>query len=115
MWGDLMARQDWKAGNMLYPLPAVMISCKRPNEKPNIMTVAWVGTINSDPPMVSVSIRPERYSHDIIAETNEFVINITTEELAKATDYCGVKSGRRSVDAHHEGRGALLVSTQGMG
>lgn len=88
-----MARQDWKPGNMLYPLPAVMISCKRPNDKPNIITVAWVGTINSNPPMVSVSIKPERYSHDIIEETREFVINLTTEELAKATDYCGVKSG----------------------
>ena len=85
-------RQHWRAGNMLYPLPAVMISCARAGEKPNIITAAWVGTICSDPAMVSVSIRPERYSYDIIRETGEFVINLTTEELAYATDYCGVRS-----------------------
>ncbi len=89
-----MKRQYWKPGNMLYPVPAVMVSCQREGEKPNIITVAWVGTVNSDPPMVSVSIRPERYSYDIIHETKEFVINLTTEELVKATDYCGVRSGR---------------------
>ena len=71
-------RQHWRAGNMLYPLPAVMISCARAGEKPNIITAAWVGTICSDPAMVSVSIRPERYSYDIIRETGEFVINLTT-------------------------------------
>ena len=79
---------------MLYPLPAVMLSCGRPGEKPNIITVAWAGTICSDPAMVSVSIRPERYSYDIIKETKEFVINLTTKDLVYATDYCGVKSGR---------------------
>lgn len=87
-------REFWKAGNMLYPVPAVMISCKRPNEKPNIITVAWTGTICSDPAMVSVSIRKERYSYDIIKETGEFVINLTTNDLTFATDFCGVKSGR---------------------
>ena len=89
-----MARQSWKPGNMLYPLPAVMVSCQREGEKPNIITLAWVGTVCSDPAMVSVSIRPERYSYDIIRETGEFVINLTTEDLLYATDYCGVKSGR---------------------
>lgn len=96
-----MSRQFWKPGNMLYPLPAVMVSCQRPGEKPNIITLAWVGTVNSDPPMVSISVRPERYSYDIIRETGEFVINLTTESLVKATDYCGVRSGR-DVDKYKE-------------
>lgn len=89
-----MSREVWKAGNMLYPLPAVMVSCQRPEEKPNIITVAWTGTICSSPAMVSISVRPERYSYDIIRETGEFVINLTTEKLARATDFCGVRSGR---------------------
>lgn len=89
-----MKKQQWKPGNMLYPLPAVMVSCAREGEKPNIITLAWVGTVCSDPAMVSISVRPERYSYDIIRETGEFVINLTTQELAYATDYCGVKSGR---------------------
>ena len=89
-----MARQNWQAGNMLYPLPAVMVSCQRPEEKPNIITVAWTGTICSTPAMVSISVRPERYSYDIIKETGEFVINLTTEKLTYATDFCGVRSGR---------------------
>lgn len=79
---------------MLYPLPAVMVSCARPEEKPNIITVAWAGTICSAPAMVSISVRPERYSYNIIKETGEFVINLTTERLARATDFCGVRSGR---------------------
>lgn len=87
-------REMWRPGNMLYPLPAVMVSCKRPDEKPNIITVAWAGTICSSPAMVSISVRPERYSYDIIRETGEFVINLTTEKLTYATDYCGVRSGR---------------------
>ncbi len=91
---ELEGKQIWRPGNMLYPLPAVMLSCGRPGEKPNIITVAWAGTICSDPAMVSVSIRPERYSYDIIKETKEFVINLTTKDLVYATDYCGVKSGR---------------------
>lgn len=87
-------KQIWKPGNMLYPLPAVMVSCQRPGEKPNIITVAWTGTVCSDPVMASISVRKERYSYDIIKETGEFVINLTTEELTRATDYCGVRSGR---------------------
>ena len=89
-----MGREVWRAGNMLYPLPAVMVSCGRPSEKPNIITVAWAGTICSSPAMISISVRPERYSYDIIRETGEFVVNLTTDKLARATDYCGVRSGR---------------------
>ena len=89
-----MSKQMWKPGNMLYPVPAVMVSCKKGDERPNIITVAWAGTICSDPAMVSISVRPERYSYDIISETGEFVINLVTEELVKACDWCGVKSGR---------------------
>ena len=89
-----MSKQNWKPGNMLYPVPAVMVSCQRPGEKANIVTVAWAGTICSDPAMVSISVRPERYSHDIIEETGEFVINLVTTELTRKCDWCGVKSGR---------------------
>ena len=89
-----MARQYWRPSNMLYPLPAVMVSCADEEGRSNIMTAAWTGTICSDPVMVSVSIRPERYSHDIIARTGEFVINLTTEQLTYAADFCGVRSGR---------------------
>ena len=96
-----MDKQEWKPGNMLYPVPVVMVSCGREGEKPNIVTVAWTGTICSDPAMVSISVRPERYSYDMIKETGEFVINLTTRELTRATDWCGVKSGR-DVDKFHE-------------
>nr|WP_167957322.1 flavin reductase family protein [Anaerosporobacter faecicola] len=96
-----MNKEVWKAGNMLYPLPVVMVSCKREGEKPNIITVAWAGTVCTNPPMVSISVRPERYSYDILAETKEFVINLTTRDLARATDYCGVRSGR-DVDKYKE-------------
>ena len=89
-----MSKQSWKPGNMLYPLPAVLVTVADRGGKPNIFTVAWTGTVCSDPPMVSVSVRPERYSHGMIEETGEFVINLTTRKLARAADYCGVKSGR---------------------
>ena len=89
-----MSKQSWKPGNMLYPVPAVMVSCQKPGEKANIVTVAWAGTICSDPAMVSISVRPERYSHDIIKESGEFVINLVSTELTRACDWCGVKSGR---------------------
>jgi flavin reductase (DIM6/NTAB) family NADH-FMN oxidoreductase RutF len=91
---EVMERQTWKPGNMLYPLPAVLVSVADRNGAQNLFTVAWTGTICSDPPMVSISVRPERYSYHMIEETGEFVINLTTENLAYATDYCGVKSGR---------------------
>ena len=89
-----MAKLSWKPGNMLYPVPAVMVSCKREGEKPNIITVAWAGTVNTNPPMVSISVRPERYSYNIIKETGEFVINLVNKELVYATDFCGVRSGK---------------------
>ena len=89
-----MGKQSWKPGNMLYPLPVVLVSAADEEGNTNVLTVAWAGSVCSDPPMVSVSIRPERYSYRMIKETGEFVINLTTEELAYATDYCGVVSGR---------------------
>lgn len=89
-----MAKQQWKPGNMVYPLPAVMVSCAGKDGRPNVMTAAWTGTICSDPAMVYVSVRKERFSHHMLMETKEYVINLTTEALAKATDYVGVKSGR---------------------
>ena len=89
-----MSKQSWKPGNMLYPLPVVMVSAADKEGRDDIITVAWAGTVCTNPPMVSISIRPERYSYHMIRETGEFVINLTTEELAFATDYCEVKSGR---------------------
>lgn len=89
-----MSKQSWKPGNMLYPLPVVMVSVADQDGNANIITVAWAGTICTNPPMVSISVRPERHSYDIIKQTGEFVINLTTEDLAFATDYCGVRSGR---------------------
>ena len=89
-----MGKQSWKPGNMLYPLPVVMVSVADADGNTNIITVAWAGTICTNPPMVSISVRPERYSYEMIKQTGEFVINLTTKDLAFATDYCGVKSGR---------------------
>lgn len=88
-----MGKVTWKAGTFEYPIPAAMISCGT-MEKSNIITVAWTGVINTNPAMVYISVRPERYSHELIEKTKEFVINLTTENLAYATDWCGVKSGR---------------------
>lgn len=96
-----MGKQSWKPGNMLYPVPAVMVSCKRKEEKPNIITVAWAGTVCSAPAMLSISVRRERYSYDIIKETKEFAVNLVTKKLVYAADYCGVKSGR-DVDKFRE-------------
>lgn len=89
-----MAKITWKPGNMLYPLPVVMVSCAEKSGKDNILTIAWTGTTCSNPPMLSISVRPERYSYHMIEETGEFVVNLTTEKLVRATDYCGVKSGK---------------------
>lgn len=88
-------KQDWKPGTMIYPLPAAMISCGSEPSEYNIFTASWVGTICTNPPMCYVSIRPERHSYEIIKKNMEFVINITTEELAYATDWCGVRSGKK--------------------
>lgn len=89
-----MGKQTFKPGNMLYPLPAVMVSCQGNDEKPNIITVAWAGTVCTNPPMLSISVRPERYSYHLIEESGEFVVNLTTQNLVRATDFCGVRSGR---------------------
>lgn len=87
-----MSKVTWKPGTFLYPLPVVMVSCGT-MEKSNIITVAWTGIINTDPAMVYISVRPSRYSYNIIKESGEFVINLTNEKLTYATDWCGVKSG----------------------
>ena len=84
-------KQVWKPGNMLYPVPAVMVSCAKQGQKPNIITVAWAGTICSDPVMLSISVRKERFSHEIISDTGEFVVNLTTKDLCRAADFCGVR------------------------
>jgi flavin reductase (DIM6/NTAB) family NADH-FMN oxidoreductase RutF len=89
-----MAKIQWKPGNMVYPLPAVMVSCADKAGNSNIITVAWTGTVCTNPPMAYISVRPERHSYQMIRETGEFVINLTTTELAFATDFCGVRSGR---------------------
>ncbi|MCM1180602.1 MAG: flavin reductase family protein [Clostridium sp.] len=89
-----MAKQSWKPGNMLYPVPAVLISCRDKNGNDNVLTVAWAGTICSDPAMLSISVRKERYSYKMIKESGVFVVNLTTKALVEATDYCGVRSGR---------------------
>lgn len=96
-----MAKQAWKPGNMLYPLPAVLVTAADKDGKDNVFTVAWAGTICTNPPMVSISVRPERYSYHMIKETGEFVINLTTEDMVYAVDYCGVRSGR-DVDKFQE-------------
>lgn len=97
-----MAKIQWKSGTFIYPIPAVMVSCGT-MEKSNIITVAWTGILNTNPATCYISIRPERYSHKLIKENGEFVINLTTEQLAYATDWCGVKSGK-NVDKFKEMR-----------
>ena len=106
-----MGKQYLKPGNMLYPVPVVMVSCQREGEKPNIITAAWCVTTSSTPAMLYVSIRPERYSHGIISETKEFVVNLVNRDLVFATDYCGVKSGR-DVDKYKEMNLTPLPSKQ---
>ena len=89
-----MGKQTWKPGNMVYPLPAVMVSCADKEGHNNIITVAWTGTVCTNPAMAYISVRPERHSYKMIRESGEFVINLTTEKLVYATDWCGVRSGR---------------------
>ena len=89
-----MAKQVWKGGNMLYPLPAVMVSCANAEGERDIVTVAWAGTVCTNPPMLSISLRPERHSYHIILESGEFVVNLVTSRLQRACDWCGVRSGR---------------------
>lgn len=89
-----MKKQQWKPGTLIYPLPAVLISCGETEEEYNMLTVAWVGTICTNPAMCYISVRPERHSYDIIKRTKSFVINLTNEDMARATDWCGVRSGK---------------------
>lgn len=90
-----MAKISWKPGNMIYPLPAVIVTCGSNESEYNAITVAWTGTICTNPPMTYISVRPERHSYDIIRRNGSFIINLTTEEMVKATDYIGVRSGAK--------------------
>ncbi len=90
-----MAKLLWKPGTMIYPLPAVMVSCGSSPEEYNIITISWTGTICTDPPMCYISVRPTRHSYEIIKRNGAYVINLTTKNLAYATDWCGVKSGKK--------------------
>ena len=87
-------RAQWKPGNMIYPVPAVLVTVADCEGNSNIITIAWTGTICTNPPMAYISVRPERYSYHMLRESGEFVINLATESMAYATDYCGVRSGR---------------------
>ncbi|MCR4427152.1 MAG: flavin reductase family protein [Firmicutes bacterium] len=91
---DRVPKLRWNPGTVLCPCPVVMVTCQCEDSKPNIVTVAWIGTICSDPPMLSISVRPERHSHRLITESGEFVVNVPTLDLTRATDYCGVVSGK---------------------
>lgn len=90
----MSTKQSWKPGTLIYPLPAVLVSVGATEEEYNLLTVAWTGTICTEPPMCYISVRKSRHSYDIIRRTGEFAINLTTEAMARATDWCGVKSGR---------------------
>lgn len=87
-------KHDWKPGTMIYPLPALLVSCGSTPDTYNLITVAWAGTICTNPAMCYISVRPERHSYELLKKEMEFVINLTTEDLAYATDWCGVRSGR---------------------
>ena len=89
-----MGKQIWKAGNMLYPLPVVLVTVTDGKGHDNVFTVAWTGTVCTNPPMLSISVKPERYSHAMLLATGEFTVNLSTEKLARAVDFCGVRSGR---------------------
>ncbi|NLV37193.1 MAG: flavin reductase family protein [Clostridiaceae bacterium] len=89
-----MSKQVWKPSTMLNPVPVVMVTCADSEGKANIITLAWAGTINSEPPMLSISVRKERYSYELIKKKGQFAVNLTTRDLVRATDLCGVKSGR---------------------
>ena len=88
-----MPKISWKSGTMIYPLPAVMVSCGS-MDKPNIITIAWTGILNTNPPMTYISVRKERYSHGLISSCGVFAINLVSDKLCRAMDYCGVRSGR---------------------
>ncbi len=103
---DYTKKQIWKPGNMLYPVPAVLVTVTDGAGNDNVFTVAWAGTVCSDPPMVSISVRRSRFSYEMLVRTREFVLNLTTEELAEAADYCGVRTGR------HEDKFAAMGLTK---
>ena len=107
-----MAFQTLSPGTLLSPVPAVMVSCALPGKRPNVITVAWAGTVCSDPPMLSISVRKERFSHHILLESGEFVVNLVGREQLQAADYCGVRSGR-DVDKFAD-CGLTAVPAQGM-
>jgi len=88
------SKVNWKPGTLIYPLPAILVSCGNSPENYNVLTISWVGTICTNPPMCYISVRPERHSYNIIKECGEFVLNLTNEDMAFATDWCGVKSGK---------------------
>ncbi len=92
--GKIMSKLMWKPSTLLNPVPLVMVTSADKDGKPNIITLAWAGTINSEPPMISVSIRKERYSYNLIKDKGEFAVNLVTEQLVQAADFCGVKSGK---------------------
>lgn len=96
-------KQNWKPGTTIYPLPAVLVSCGSSPEEYNLLTVSWVGTICTNPPMCYISVRPERHSYEILRKNMEFVINLTTVEMAKETDWCGVTSGKNYNKFEHTG------------
>lgn len=87
-------RETWKGGNLVVPAPAALVSCQLPGGRPNLITIAWCGNVNTNPPMLSISVQPIRHSHGIIAATGEFVVNLPSRDIARAVDYCGVVSGR---------------------
>ena len=89
-----MSKEIWKPGNMLYPVPVVLITTSDGKGKDNIITIAWAGTVNSEPPMVSISVRKSRYSHELLSKNGEFVVNLVNKKLVRVTDLIGVKSGR---------------------
>ncbi len=89
-----MSKVELKAQTLLIPLPAAMISCVAEGYKPNIITISWIGIVNSEPPMLSISIQPKRFSHDIVKKSGQFVVNVTSEANLKAVDFCGNRSGR---------------------
>ena len=91
---EKFSKEAWKPGTLIYPLPAVLVSCGATPEEYNMLTIAWTGTVCTNPPMCYISVRKERHSYDIIRRTGEFAINLTTEDMAFATDWCGVRSGK---------------------
>lgn len=98
-----IGKRSWKPGTLLSPVPAVMVTCKGADTRPNIITIAWAGTICSEPPMVSISVRPNRYSYQLIKDSGEFVINIPDKRVVKETDLCGIISGKNRDKFHETG------------